>query len=53
MPQMSPLNWVNLMFYFWILMILLISLNYFNYFNSNNSLKHQTLKINKNPYWKW
>nr|AFQ62157.1 ATP synthase F0 subunit 8 [Endomychus coccineus] len=52
MPQMAPMNWINLFIYFVMLFIILNSINYFNYLkmpNLNSNLVSKMLKNN----WKW
>nr|AXS66603.1 ATP synthase F0 subunit 8 [Tenebrionoidea sp. 22 KM-2017] len=53
MPQMSPLNWLTLMFFFIMIFIMLKSLNYFSflyqYKPSSKSLNKKFLLNN----WKW
>nr|QAY81980.1 ATP synthase F0 subunit 8 [Aristobrotica sp. REN-2018] len=51
MPQMMPLNWISLMFFFIFLFYLFNNLNYFNfkYTPKYLKLKKTTLKY----IWKW
>nr|AND96279.1 ATP synthase F0 subunit 8 [Onthophagus yukae] len=52
MPQMAPINWLMLLFYFSMIFLIFNSLNYysFNYYNNNKLF----LKKNKNTLnWKW
>nr|AOY39070.1 ATP synthase F0 subunit 8 [Rhizophagus dispar] len=51
MPQMAPLNWLTLLFYFTMIFFIFNSLNYFsfNYNTKKESFKKILLKFN----WKW
>nr|YP_009663639.1 ATP synthase F0 subunit 8 [Diorhabda carinata]QCW06684.1 ATP synthase F0 subunit 8 [Diorhabda carinata] len=51
MPQMMPLYWLTLMFFFLSIFFCFNNLNYFNFFYS---IKMTETKINKmNFNWKW
>nr|AOY39555.1 ATP synthase F0 subunit 8 [Scolytinae sp. BMNH 1040331] len=51
MPQMSPLQWTPLYFYFTILFMMIMMINY--YLQKNSSIKKQT-NLNKMIInWKW
>nr|QLY89686.1 ATP synthase F0 subunit 8 [Beraeodes minutus] len=53
MPQMLPLNWMILYFYFLIIYMIFIIINYtYNYYIANN-LKPQNIFLNKSLTWKW
>nr|AJE61789.1 ATP synthase F0 subunit 8 [Cephus pygmeus] len=55
MPQMSPMNWMMLMFMFTMILIMCISLMYFIYLPNNKlltNIKNQT-KLPKFLTWKW
>nr|QNP10113.1 ATP synthase F0 subunit 8 [Ochthebius colveranus] len=52
MPQMMPLNWLMLFFFFSLVFMMINSLNYFSFlyqYPSKKSLNFKMLKIN----WKW
>nr|WVD73177.1 ATP synthase F0 subunit 8 [Monolepta pallidula] len=51
MPQMMPLNWLSLMFFFVFTFYLFNNLNYFNFLMKSKSFsfKKNMLKYN----WKW
>nr|ALO70455.1 ATP synthase F0 subunit 8 [Coccinellidae sp. 1 EF-2015] len=51
MPQMMPLNWLNLMIYFIFIFFLFNISLYFNYLLSNKTQLKSSYKISKN--WKW
>nr|YP_009571937.1 ATP synthase F0 subunit 8 [Narosa nigrisigna]QBH74716.1 ATP synthase F0 subunit 8 [Narosa nigrisigna] len=56
MPQMMPINWLFLLFFFISIFILFNILNFYNFYNKPTTLLTKTLvKINflKNFYWKW
>nr|ALO77527.1 ATP synthase F0 subunit 8 [Ciidae sp. GENSP01] len=51
MPQMSPLNWLNLMISFMIIMMLITKLNYFSF---SYLIKSSTkIKKTSSTSWKW
>nr|YP_010946690.1 ATP synthase F0 subunit 8 [Malaccina sinica]WGO57408.1 ATP synthase F0 subunit 8 [Malaccina sinica] len=51
MPQMMPLNWLSLYFFFCFILILFNFTNYFLYIPQR---KKKMMKIiNKSLYWKW
>nr|ARH54614.1 ATP synthase F0 subunit 8 [Rhizophagus aeneus] len=51
MPQMAPMNWLMLMFYFFIIFMIFNMLNYFNF---NYKIKKIFLKTKNLKYnWKW
>nr|QAY82019.1 ATP synthase F0 subunit 8 [Omophoita sp. REN-2018] len=50
MPQMMPLNWISLMFFF---IFCFIFINYMNYFNFMYMNKFSFKKINNHYNWKW
>nr|YP_010326898.1 ATP synthase F0 subunit 8 [Eligma narcissus]UNP54148.1 ATP synthase F0 subunit 8 [Eligma narcissus] len=54
MPQMMPINWILLFFYFLMIFILFNILNYyiFNIKPQNNNMKMNKNNV-KNFYWKW
>nr|AYQ18973.1 ATP synthase F0 subunit 8 [Scymninae sp. 4 ACP-2013] len=51
MPQMMPLNWIILFFYFLMIFMLFNIILYFNFKNYKNSMikNKYTFKLN----WKW
>nr|AXS66213.1 ATP synthase F0 subunit 8 [Cerambycidae sp. 1 KM-2017] len=51
MPQMAPMNWLALMFFFSMIFIMFNIMNYFSfYYNTKTSSKKQK----KTSYsWKW
>nr|YP_009469668.1 ATP synthase F0 subunit 8 [Dermestes maculatus]AVE15399.1 ATP synthase F0 subunit 8 [Dermestes maculatus] len=51
MPQMAPMNWLTLFFFFTITFLILNSMNFFqtNYSSKTSSIKKKLNKIN----WKW
>uniref|UniRef100_A0A977JP02 ATP synthase complex subunit 8 n=1 Tax=Coccotorus chaoi TaxID=2978103 RepID=A0A977JP02_9CUCU len=51
MPQMAPINWLSLYFYFLILFLMVIIMNYFLYLNMPK-IKMKTNPPLKNN-WKW
>nr|AXS64965.1 ATP synthase F0 subunit 8 [Coleoptera sp. 6 KM-2017] len=51
MPQMAPLNWLTLMFYFIMIFMLFNSMNYFSFMYNSKTFKKDKKKINLN--WKW
>nr|UUG47475.1 ATP synthase F0 subunit 8 [Ips hauseri]UUG47488.1 ATP synthase F0 subunit 8 [Ips hauseri]UUG47501.1 ATP synthase F0 subunit 8 [Ips hauseri] len=56
MPQMAPMNWLSLFFFFSILFVLSILINYYFYlfFYSNKiSLKLSSQLNNNQKFWKW
>nr|AQD17639.1 ATP synthase F0 subunit 8 [Callosobruchus chinensis]AST14943.1 ATP synthase F0 subunit 8 [Callosobruchus chinensis] len=52
MPQMSPLNWLTLMFFFIMIILMINSLNYFSFYYPFNNSKYLK-KLNIKPTWKW
>nr|QNG56213.1 ATP synthase F0 subunit 8 [Pediacus sp. MJ-2020] len=51
MPQMAPLNWLILFFYFSLIFIMFNSLNYFSF---KYKIKKSIMKKKMfNPNWKW
>nr|AEZ55664.1 ATP synthase F0 subunit 8 [Byrrhus sp. MJTNT-2012] len=52
MPQMKPLNWLILFFYFSLVFIFLNSINYFNILYKNNKIfkTHKNINIKA---WMW
>nr|ALO70490.1 ATP synthase F0 subunit 8 [Ctenisodes sp. 1 EF-2015] len=52
MPQMSPLNWLMLFFYFTMIFMLMNTLIYPLFLYSINSTLSMKLK-NISPSWKW
>nr|APX39381.1 ATP synthase F0 subunit 8 [Longitarsus luridus] len=51
MPQMMPLNWLTLMFFFITIFYLFNNLNFFNFLYSPKKSSISKIKINLN--WKW
>nr|QBQ02063.1 ATP synthetase subunit 8 [Tettigettalna helianthemi helianthemi]QBQ02065.1 ATP synthetase subunit 8 [Tettigettalna helianthemi helianthemi] len=51
MPQMAPLNWLFLFFYFIIMIIFIISLIYFIYLMKSNLVVNK--KLMSNLTWMW
>nr|APX40606.1 ATP synthase F0 subunit 8 [Chaetocnema paganettii] len=51
MPQMMPLNWVILMFFFILIFYLFNNMNYFIFLNKIKKMKSNKLLIKNN--WKW
>nr|QJT43380.1 ATP synthase F0 subunit 8 [Dorysthenes granulosus] len=51
MPQMAPLNWITLFFYFTIMFIIFNSINYFNFIYPIKKISLNSKKIKFN--WKW
>nr|ARH54315.1 ATP synthase F0 subunit 8 [Curculionidae sp. 6 AH-2016] len=50
MPQMSPLNWLSMYIYFYLLFLLLMIINYYLFLYKPKTHKFKKLsKIN----WKW
>nr|APX39342.1 ATP synthase F0 subunit 8 [Aphthona lutescens] len=50
MPQMMPLNWLILMFFFILIFLLFNNLNYFIfYYKTKNNL----FPMNFKNHWKW
>nr|YP_010460769.1 ATP synthase F0 subunit 8 [Tenodera angustipennis]ASY98356.1 ATP synthase F0 subunit 8 [Tenodera angustipennis]UUF67518.1 ATP synthase F0 subunit 8 [Tenodera angustipennis] len=52
MPQMMPLNWLTLFFFFSILLILFNVMNYYSSFNKASSRPLMKLS-SKTLTWKW
>nr|ALO77277.1 ATP synthase F0 subunit 8 [Scraptia sp. SCR02] len=52
MPQMAPLNWLTLMFYFIIIFMIFNVMNYYSYSYQNLSSSLKTKK-NISLNWKW
>nr|AOY39801.1 ATP synthase F0 subunit 8 [Phloeotribus sp. BMNH 1047247] len=51
MPQMAPMNWILLIFYFIILMLMFILMNFYSF---NYTPKKMKIKTSfKNLIWKW
>nr|AXS65453.1 ATP synthase F0 subunit 8 [Cucujoidea sp. 30 KM-2017] len=51
MPQMAPLNWLMLFFYF---LTIFITFNVMNYFSFIYKIKKSSFKSKKISYnWKW
>nr|YP_010498951.1 ATP synthase F0 subunit 8 [Microtendipes umbrosus]UWR98447.1 ATP synthase F0 subunit 8 [Microtendipes umbrosus] len=55
MPQMSPMMWLTLFFFFTIVFIFFNILNYFNFIPLNMQKYSQNTNNmdNKNLIWKW
>nr|APX39303.1 ATP synthase F0 subunit 8 [Chaetocnema hortensis] len=51
MPQMMPLNWVILMFFFIMIFYLFNNMTYFIFLNKIKKMKTSKLNIKNN--WKW
>nr|YP_009995913.1 ATP synthase F0 subunit 8 [Spondylis buprestoides]QNQ64864.1 ATP synthase F0 subunit 8 [Spondylis buprestoides] len=51
MPQMAPLNWLNLFFWFLIIFLMFNSINYFMIYYNIKKSKITKNKLNYN--WKW
>nr|AFQ62389.1 ATP synthase F0 subunit 8 [Kateretes pedicularius] len=51
MPQMAPLSWLSLFFYFTLIFLMFNSMNYFSfiYKNKSSKLNKSMLKYS----WKW
>nr|QAY81954.1 ATP synthase F0 subunit 8 [Mimastra sp. REN-2018] len=51
MPQMMPLNWLSLMFFFIMILFMFNNINFFNFINKkkNNKIIKKSLNYN----WKW
>lgn len=50
MPQIAPLNWLNL---FIIIIIIIITIRILNYFIYNNKIKKTVIKKKIKNNWKW
>nr|AND96593.1 ATP synthase F0 subunit 8 [Liatongus militaris] len=51
MPQMAPINWLMLMFYFMFIFMIFNTLNYYSFNYSIKTMSFLKKKINLN--WKW
>nr|QJQ25922.1 ATP synthase F0 subunit 8 [Niphades castanea] len=51
MPQMAPLSWLSLYFYFIILFMFILILNYYMFLYTPNFKKNKTSYSSIN--WKW
>nr|YP_010029659.1 ATP synthase F0 subunit 8 [Pimelocerus perforatus]QOU11165.1 ATP synthase F0 subunit 8 [Pimelocerus perforatus] len=51
MPQMAPLNWLSLYFFFFLMFILSIILNYYMFLYTPKKPTNKIKKISMN--WKW
>nr|YP_010946677.1 ATP synthase F0 subunit 8 [Malaccina discoidalis]WGO57395.1 ATP synthase F0 subunit 8 [Malaccina discoidalis] len=52
MPQMMPLNWLSLYFFFCLILMMFNFMNYFSFIPTYN--KHSMkLNNNKSLNWKW
>nr|AYR05142.1 ATP synthase F0 subunit 8 [Coleoptera sp. ACP-2013] len=51
MPQMAPLNWLSLFFYFLLAFLIFNTLNYFTFIKSCQTLSSTSQK--KKINWKW
>nr|YP_009707962.1 ATP synthase F0 subunit 8 [Xystrocera globosa]QEU57260.1 ATP synthase F0 subunit 8 [Xystrocera globosa] len=51
MPQMSPLSWLTLFFYFLIIFMIFNSMNFYSFLYQTK--KSSTLKKKININWKW
>nr|AXS65372.1 ATP synthase F0 subunit 8 [Bostrichoidea sp. 9 KM-2017] len=51
MPQMAPLSWLTLFFYFTIIFLMINSLNYYNF--NYKSITNKFTKTQKKINWKW
>nr|APX39406.1 ATP synthase F0 subunit 8 [Gastrophysa janthina] len=51
MPQMMPLNWLMLLFYFTMIFMIFSIMNYFLFLNKVKYIKKPNKKMNYN--WKW
>nr|YP_010309759.1 ATP synthase F0 subunit 8 [Lagorina sericea]UMR54876.1 ATP synthase F0 subunit 8 [Lagorina sericea] len=52
MPQMAPLSWLSLLFYFMVIFMLVNSLNFYSFMYQNKTsqiTKKTDVKLN----WKW
>nr|UPX88476.1 ATP synthase F0 subunit 8 [Noterus clavicornis] len=51
MPQMAPMNWMILYFFF---ILTFLIMNFFNYFYLSMNLKFKSFLKKKNTFnWKW
>nr|WNN64243.1 ATP synthase F0 subunit 8 [Ceresium sinicum ornaticolle] len=51
MPQMAPMNWLMLLFYFTLIFILFNTVNYYSFLYQ---IKFSSKKIKKSSFnWKW
>nr|YP_010309707.1 ATP synthase F0 subunit 8 [Cissites auriculata]UMR54824.1 ATP synthase F0 subunit 8 [Cissites auriculata] len=51
MPQMAPLNWLSLLFFFITIFLLINSMNFYCLLHKSNSKTFKKNKISSN--WKW
>nr|AFQ62308.1 ATP synthase F0 subunit 8 [Enicmus brevicornis] len=51
MPQMAPMNWLTLMFFFCFIFMIFNSLNYFSFLYPSTSSTIN--KIKTSTSWKW
>nr|UKE80191.1 ATP synthase F0 subunit 8 [Tegrodera latecincta] len=51
MPQMAPLNWLNLLIFFVMIFMLSNSLNFYSFMYKSKEKEQQKNKIKMN--WKW
>nr|QAY81993.1 ATP synthase F0 subunit 8 [Apophylia sp. REN-2018] len=51
MPQMMPLYWLSLMFFFIMIFYLFNNLNYYNFFYNIKSSNYKKMNLKFN--WKW
>nr|QWW91993.1 ATP synthase F0 subunit 8 [Abscondita cerata] len=50
MPQMAPLSWLNLFFFFCLIFFLFNTMNYFSLMYKSKNMKNKKIK---NILWKW
>nr|YP_010329827.1 ATP synthase F0 subunit 8 [Trabala vishnou]UNP54577.1 ATP synthase F0 subunit 8 [Trabala vishnou] len=54
MPQMMPINWMLLFFFFICIFMIFNMMNYYIFFYHNFNYNNKIKKINKNNFnWKW
>nr|APX39852.1 ATP synthase F0 subunit 8 [Longitarsus tabidus] len=51
MPQMMPLNWLTLMFFFILMFYFFNNMNYYNFLYLPSKKKISKIKVSLN--WKW
>nr|AXS65933.1 ATP synthase F0 subunit 8 [Curculionoidea sp. 19 KM-2017] len=51
MPQMAPLNWILLYWFFLFIFTMIIIINYFNFFYTYKTIEKKYKKMQKN--WSW
>nr|AFQ62269.1 ATP synthase F0 subunit 8 [Haliplus flavicollis] len=53
MPQMAPMNWLILYFFFTILFLMFNFMNYYMFLIKNIMIKNKKIIENKKMIWKW